>query len=267
MSLCLLGASHSSSSMIVSLSSVEMSCKRSNALQRPVLLSVSSITIIFTMKDSFAIASALAAVFVIPTKACKPHGGLAYASKRGMSEADICAESFSDIGYYAPYTCTKGAKGACCSIDADVEVDLSTWGQGTCTKMTDEAAVSSTSAASNTTVSVASTGTTTTSSPHTCKPHGGVGYASNRGMTASAVCTESFNYLGFTVPYTCEKGANYACCSSTTADSVDLSMMGQGECFKMTVLSSSTGESGSPSGAPTNWSLSVSAWSWSEWPL
>lgn len=219
------------------------------------------------MKDSFAIASALAAVFVIPTKACKPHGGLAYASKRGMSEADICAESFSDIGYYAPYTCTKGAKGACCSIDADVEVDLSTWGQGTCTKMTDEAAVSSTSAASNTTVSVASTGTTTTSSPHTCKPHGGVGYASNRGMTASAVCTESFNYLGFTVPYTCEKGANYACCSSTTADSVDLSMMGQGECFKMTVLSSSTGESGSPSGAPTNWSLSVSAWSWSEWPL
>ena len=94
------------------------------------------------MKYSFAIATA-ASVFVIPTptKACKPHGGLAYASKRGMSEADICAESFSDLGYYAPYTCTKGAKGACCSIDADVEVDLSKWGQGTCTKMTDAAAV------------------------------------------------------------------------------------------------------------------------------
>ena len=208
------------------------------------------------MKYSFAIATALAAAFVIPTKACKPHGGLAYASKRGMSEADICAESFSDLGYYSPYTCTNGAKGACCSIDADLEVDLSKWGQGTCTKMTDAAAVSTTSAVtgdSNTTVSVASTGTTTTtSSPYTCKPHGGVGYASNRGMTASAVCTESFNYLGFTVPYTCEKGANYACCSSTTADSVDLSNMGQGECFKMTVSSASTGESGSPSGAPTN---------------
>ena len=132
------------------------------------------------MKYSFAIVTALAAAFITPTpvKACKPHGGLAYASKRGMSEADICAESFSDLGYYAPYTCTKGAKGACCSIDADVEVDLSKWGQGTCTKMTDAAAASSTSAASNATVSVASTGATTTStssSPYTCKPHGGVG--------------------------------------------------------------------------------------------
>lgn len=79
---------------------------------------------------------------------------------------------------------------------------------------------------SNATVSVASTGTTTTSSPYTCKPHGGVGFASNRGMTASEVCTESFNYLGFTEPYTCEKGADYTCCSSATADTVGLSNMG-----------------------------------------
>eukprot|EP00579_Thalassiosira_antarctica_P019187 CAMPEP_0201956528 /NCGR_PEP_ID=MMETSP0904-20121228/3961_1 /ASSEMBLY_ACC=CAM_ASM_000553 /TAXON_ID=420261 /ORGANISM="Thalassiosira antarctica, Strain CCMP982" /LENGTH=280 /DNA_ID=CAMNT_0048501117 /DNA_START=109 /DNA_END=951 /DNA_ORIENTATION=+ len=60
-----------------------------------------------------------------------------------------------------------------------------------------------------------------------CIPTGALARRSRGQLSMRDVCDRSFGVLGLTEPYTCETGAKFACCPSSTARSVNIPSLGR----------------------------------------